>query len=482
MNIGRRGRIVLAAGLILALLLSYCWLGGKGYVPLLLTPQSTSLSSTATTATATTIPASTFVERSGSSLVLNGKPFRFSGANVYWLGLLQGSDGAVIYPSHFMVDDALATASLMGATVVRSHTLGISVGCQRCIEPSLGQFNPTAFQAIDYALQSARQHHLRLIIPLVDNWHYYPGGKHTFTDWRGISDESAFYDNAVVVRDFQQYVSTLLNHVNSYTGIAYKNDPTILAWETGNELDAPFPWVQTMASYIKSIDDHHLVMDGNYGETEGASVFWQDLKISAVDLYTGHYYPPSIDSLRLQSHQVHEADKVFIVGEYDWNTTDGDALSDFLAVVLKSDVAGDLYWSLFPHNDQYGYVAENEHYTLYYPGSTPDVRQRIQMLVTHAYAMQGQSVPTQTPPDTPSITSINDHAIAWRGAAGAASYSVERSTEGKNGPWSVVCDRCATDYTTPWMDETQRYQVVWYRIRGYSVFGIPGPYSNAVAS
>jgi hypothetical protein len=75
------------------------------------------------------------------------------------------------------------------------------------------------------------------------------GGKHNFTDWRGLSDENQFYTNPLVISDFEQYISVLLNHINSYNGIAYKNDPTILAWETGNELSAPAHWVQTIATY-----------------------------------------------------------------------------------------------------------------------------------------------------------------------------------------------------------------------------------------
>ena len=208
----------------------------------------------------------TFVVRSGSQLLLKGKPFRFSGANIYWLGLDENVDG-LDYPTRFRVDDALATAQEMGATVVRSHTLGISVGCPLCIEPSPGVFNEVALQHVDYAIVSAKRHGLKLIIPLVDNFHWYHGGKHTFTEWRGITDEQQFYTNATVIGDFEQYISHILNRVNSITGIAYKDDPTILGWETGNGLTAPLDWVQMIARYLKSIDPNYLVIDGNSGQS-----------------------------------------------------------------------------------------------------------------------------------------------------------------------------------------------------------------------
>lgn len=414
----------------------------------------------------------TFVIRSGSSLLLDGHPFRFSGANIYWLGLQELTSD---YPSHFEVDDALGTASFMGATVVRSHTLGISVGCAKCIEPSLHQWNDTAFNAIDYAIKSAHDHNIRLIIPLVDNWHYYHGGKHNFTDWEGDSNEDDFYSNGTVIQDFKNYISHILNHVSKYTGVALEDDPTILAWETGNELSAPSSWVRTITTYIKGRDHHHLVMDGNQPDE-----LLSDLNIQTVDLYTAHYdsYPPTISTLRMQINQVTNVQKVFVVGEYDWNTDKGDSLSNFLSFIEHSGLAGDMYWSLFSHDDEYGFVQHDEHYTLHYPGNTPDMRSQISLLRAHAYAMQGLPVPTDTSPSAPYITAVNGKAITWRGAFGAARYTVDRSTQGANGPWTVICDRCATDFSTPWVDASRPSGTVAYRVRGYSVSGIQGPYSN----
>ncbi len=225
-----------------------------------------------------------FVTRSGTRLMLNGQPFRFAGANMHWLAL----DDSINYPSRFRVNDALDAAKELGLTVIRSHNLGISTGCANCIEPSLGVFSETALEHVDYVIKAAGDHGLRLIIPLTDNWHYSAGGKHNFTDWRGISDENQFYHNPQVIHDFETYISTLLNRVNIYTGLPYKNDPTILAWETGNELQPPTSWTQTISTYIKSIDRYHLVIDGRAGIDPNAGL------LTHVDILSNHYYPKNI--------------------------------------------------------------------------------------------------------------------------------------------------------------------------------------------
>ena len=179
---------------------------------------------------------SEFVSRSGADLMLAGRKFRFGGANIFWLGL-DAADGTAYRPSRFRIDDVLDAAKEIGATVVRSHSLGISVGCPACIEPALGSFNEAGFESADYAIQAAGARHIRLIIPLIDNWRYYTGGKHTFTEWRGLANEDAFFTDANVIDDFKAYISHILGHVNPLTGLAYKDDPTIMMWETGDELE-----------------------------------------------------------------------------------------------------------------------------------------------------------------------------------------------------------------------------------------------------
>jgi mannan endo-1,4-beta-mannosidase len=120
------------------------------------------------------------VYREGTSLKLLGEPWTASGANVYWLGL----DENVIppkgepfyapfnasYPTKGRTTEVMKTLVMMGAKLIRAHTLGVSVGNPLSLSPSLGVYNDAAFEPMDWAIFQARQHGLRIFAPLTDNY------------------------------------------------------------------------------------------------------------------------------------------------------------------------------------------------------------------------------------------------------------------------------------------------------------------------
>jgi len=195
--------------------------------------------------------------------------------------------------------------------MIRSHTLGISYGNPLSLFPSLGELNSAAFGPIDWAVYQAREYGLRLMIPLVDNFDYYHGGKYTWLRWTGHNltrarDEKnpqvqEFYNvSGNVWPEFKKYIHTLLTHVNPHTNLSYAQDATIFAIETGNELcgpvwgdmDVPADWVKEVGKYVKSLAPQKLFVDGTYGVNQ------THLNIEEVDIFSNHYYPVSLTKLR----------------------------------------------------------------------------------------------------------------------------------------------------------------------------------------
>lgn len=139
---------------------------------------------------------------------------------------------------------------------------------------------------------------------------YYHGGKYNFLRWAGFNltqtaDSSnplvqQFYTNATIVASFKEYIHTLLAHVNPYTNLTYAADPTIFAYESGNELggpvfgdmDVPVEWLQNIASYVKELAPEKLFVDGTYGVNRS------HLGVDGVDILSDHFYPVNITKLK----------------------------------------------------------------------------------------------------------------------------------------------------------------------------------------
>ncbi|KZO93499.1 glycoside hydrolase family 5 protein, partial [Calocera viscosa TUFC12733] len=258
-----------------------------------------------------------------SSLTLGSTPYLIAGPNIYWLGLDENDPpGSITYPSRQRVLEVLATAYAMGANTVRSTTLGVSVGCELCVWPQLGVINGQALEVVDFAVWAARLYGVRLVIPLVDQYEYYHGGIFSFLQFHNLStdDHSPFYDTTSdVYTSFLAYVTTIMNHTNPYTGLRLSQDPTILAWESGNELGgwggsgAPAQWTAALAGFVKGdLAAQQLFVDGSYGVVRDA------LAIPEVDIYSDHFYPPYVSKLNSDARTVAAAGKVFLAGEFDW--------------------------------------------------------------------------------------------------------------------------------------------------------------------
>ncbi|GJN87931.1 hypothetical protein Rhopal_000886-T1 [Rhodotorula paludigena] len=338
-----------------------------------------------------------FVKRPKDSqlLTLDNKPYRIVG------------------PSR--IREALAIAIAMGANTVRVHTCGISVGPSNewNLNPEPGVFRESAWDIRDYVIYAAREYGLRLIFPLTDNWDYYHGGKCNFVDFAGLSRDrncAKFYESKVPIRYFTEYISRIIQRQNPYTGLTYGNDPTILAWETGNELGGyinaemwpPASWTNAIIDTIRKYDSQHLIVDGSGG-------FWNystkatapGLTVPRVDLMSDHGYPRNLGILAEEVKLATQAKKGFFIGEYDWTPTGSSvSLEDYLAAIERSGAyLGDMIWSVFGHDDECcAFVKHQDGYSLYYPnGGTAGENANALLVAQHWYRVQGRPVPRALP-------------------------------------------------------------------------------------
>jgi mannan endo-1,4-beta-mannosidase len=469
-----------------------------------------------------------FVQRDGTKLTLAGSSFRYSGPNIEWLGLEGYGPHDPMgprYPSRFEIDDAFATAAEMGARVVRSQTMGDTVGCPLCIEPELGKFNDAAFQASDYALVVARKHGMRIIVSLIgDCATCTAGGIGQYLAWNQKQNPQDFFTDPALIAAYEKHVDAVLNHVNPLNGIRYKDDPTILAWENCNmcgliallmgggpgALGQVSDWVETIGQHIKQQDSRHLYLD-----TTGIfRAYPKVLDNKSSDLVTFEYYPhwdallgtgevTTAATFTRDAATVTGHGKGYIVNEFGWDRTDWKTRDDLQTVLdtLAKDpnVSGDDFWALQGHLDNFGFQlipadahdpAYAEHgesgqwWALYYPGlktlvnSSDDMAARTQQLRAHAYAMAGTTVPKHLIPPKPVITSIViGGLIVWRGSAGAINYSIERLDNGAK-EWKTICDRCATDSDDPWPDPHATLFGGRYRVTAYNADGAPSEPSD----
>ena len=419
-------------------------------------------------------PSTGFLTRTNSTLFSNGKAVRFGGINAYWLGLDE-NEGGIAYPTQYRITDAMTTISgWLGPTLVRSHSIGISTGNPLSYEPSLGVFNETALLSADRAIAEAERLGLRLIIPLTDNWKYYHGGKHDFTDWLNLP-ESSFYTDSRAIAAFQDYISHRLHHINPYTGRATRDEPAIAFWETGNELDSPTVWVETIATFIKSIDSNHLVLDGNN------PLDTSHLTISSIDAVSSHYYPPNTAKLISDAAAALTAQKVFSAGEFGWDQGNNPERDTMMAACLSAPACANAApWSLFPHADTFGFVNHNDGFTIHYPGlETLDQTYFVSDMTIFATSMYGIA-PNLPSPSIPSVFIFNSTYIAWKGAALAATYTVQIANQ-ETGPWQTISPSPGPrDIDLPWKVVGGIKSGQWIRVQAIGISSELGEWSTPI--
>jgi mannan endo-1,4-beta-mannosidase len=345
-----------------------------------------------------------FVSVRDGQFSLDGETFRFTGANNYYL----------VYKPESMAEDVFASAKAMGLQVIR--TWGFLDGKSHdgvVLQPELGKFNEEGFRQLDRVVEQAARHGLKLVITLVNRWDDF-GGMKWYVEQTGGCGVDEFYTRQSIKDAYKSYVAHVVNRVNTRTGVAYKDDPAIFAWQLANEPRCPsdpsgdtlVEWAREMSAFIKSLDANHLVSVGDEGLYRRAGdrdwtrsgkegVDWlRLLALPDIDYGTVHLYPDHWDKspdwgaewIREHLHDARKLGKPVVIEEFglkDKGRRDG-VYEAWLAAAEEEGAGGTMVWLLTGKQEDGTPYPDYDGFDVKFPGPTAGVMAR------HARRMSGE--------------------------------------------------------------------------------------------
>lgn len=262
-----------------------------------------------------------FVTVSNGQFRLHDKPYYFIGTNM-WYGCYLGSAKIaggrerLLRELDFLKREGITNLRVLGASELSDFDNNLRLA----IQTSPSMTNEDLLEGLDFLLAEMSKRDMKAVIYLNNYWNW-SGGMGQYTVWfdsaraaaipfdpqrrweREMKLSSLFYENEEAQKHYRAYIARLINRVNTVNQVRYKEDPTIMSWQLGNEprpgmdgvhgeeyVKAFTVWMDATAAYIKSLDARHLVSSGNEGKMG---------TIQNLSYYEESHATPNIDYLTL---------------------------------------------------------------------------------------------------------------------------------------------------------------------------------------
>ncbi len=274
-----------------------------------------------------------FVSRTGSQLTLDGRPFRFTGLNIFNASNLDPTSCWYPWGSGDALDTSLTTIG-PGQTVFRTWFF------QRMATTQTGARDWSGFE---HTLAVAQAHDERVIVTLGNQW----------IDCEGVG--AFFKTEPWYTTGYRQPAPGLPESYRDWVAevvARYRDRGTILAWQLMNEPSDQISvtggcsptagatmhaFAADMAGLVKGLDPAHLVAVGTVGggECGTAGADYQTVHgVTGIDLCEFHDYSPAspampqhLDLLRQRIAQCQAIGKPLIVGEAGITVKDAGSLT-----------------------------------------------------------------------------------------------------------------------------------------------------------
>ena len=269
-------------------------------------------------------PRSGFVQVQGTRFVLDGKAYRFAGAN-FWYGAYLGAPDGIGDRARLRAElDQLKAAGIDNLRVLAmSEASGFKRGVRPAIMTAPGEYDERLLQGLDYLLAEMGKRDMKAVLYLNNFWQW-SGGMSQYVawatggsvadhdpdltgDWNGFMQDSArFYAMPKAQAWYRDAIRTVIGRTNSISGVAYVDDPTVMSWQLANE---PRPgsdkggranvpgydqWVDQTAAFIHGLAPKQLVSTGSegaMGSLGDIDLYAQAHRSRNVDYLTFHLWP-----------------------------------------------------------------------------------------------------------------------------------------------------------------------------------------------
>ena len=256
-----------------------------------------------------------FIKVENGKFIRNEKPYKYIGTN-FWYGMNLGA-----YDKERLIRE-LDRLKELGIDNLRlmAASEGDANGewrLQPCLQTAPGEFNEELLEGLDFLLAEMKKRDMLGIMCLNNFWPW-SGGMSQYVSWANNNEEipfpppakdgdwrkyqeytAQFYANQKALDYFNRVIKLVVNRVNTVNGMAYKEDPTIMAWQLANEpeginqSEAYRKWIHETAKFIKSLDENHLVSIGSEGNTpfpQTGNDFKKDHLSQYIDYCTFHLW------------------------------------------------------------------------------------------------------------------------------------------------------------------------------------------------
>ena len=232
-----------------------------------------------------------FITISDQKFIKNNQPYYFIGTN-FWYGMNLAAEKSGNRERLIRELDRLKALGINNLRIMAGSE-GPDDAPWRikpALQPELGIYNQDLLQGLDFLFDEMRKREMYAVVCLNNFWPW-SGGMAQYVNWYEISDipypppaengswskyqfyTARFYKDKNAQEAFNKHIKKIVGRTNSYSGIQYKHDPAIMAWQLANEprgilsKKAFNKWIDKTARLIKSLDNNHLLTVGSEGKT-----------------------------------------------------------------------------------------------------------------------------------------------------------------------------------------------------------------------